>query len=91
MFTGCTLLPGPKHSTSIPSSAGFAVPLRVDEKKVVFVPNPVPGLAMKASFCPQMEENVDVCSRVHSVLRPILQVLTPLMFPKTVQLKVKVP
>ena len=38
---------GPKHSTSLPFSAGVAVPLSVDEKKVALVPKPVSDLAVK--------------------------------------------
>ena len=38
---------GPKHSTSVPSSLGVAVPLRIEEKKVVSVPNSFPGTAVK--------------------------------------------
>ena len=71
-------------------SAVLAIPLSVDEKQVAFVPNPVPDLAMKVLFGPQIEEEVDVCDREHSLLPPTLQMVTPLMSPVTVQLKVKV-
>ena len=77
---------GPKHSTNVPLSAEFPVPLNVEEKEVAFVPNPVPDLAVKALSRPQSEEGVDLCTRTHSV--PTLQVVTPLMFPKTVHPKV---
>ena len=88
-----SLLPrsGPKHSTSVPFSVGFAVPLSVDKKEVAPVPNPVPDVAVKA---PQVTvEVVGLCGRLHSslVLLPTLQVVNPLLSPVTVQLKVKVP
>ena len=38
LFLGFTLLSGPKHSTSVPFSAGSEVPLNVDENKVELVP-----------------------------------------------------
>ena len=47
MFPGYLEKAGPKHSTRVPSSAGVAVPLSVDEKEVALVPNSGPGLAMK--------------------------------------------
>ena len=59
LFLGSTLLAGPKHSTSVPFSAGSAVPLNVDVKEVL-VPNPVPGLAVKLSLGPQIEEKFDL-------------------------------
>ena len=66
MFPGSTLLAGPRHSTSVPFSAGSAVPLSVDVKEVAsFVPNPTPDLAMKALPAPQIEEDSDVCTRGH--------------------------
>ena len=90
LFPGATLLAGPKHSTSVSSSAEVAVPFSVDEKEVALVPNPVPDLAVKASFCPQIEEGVDRCTKTHSLLPPILQMVVPLMSPVTLQLKAKV-
>jgi len=81
-------LAGPKHSTSVPLSAGSPVPLNVEEKEVAVVPNPVPDLALKALPRPQSEEGVDLWTRTHSV--PTLQVVIPLMFPKTVHPKVNV-
>ena len=85
------LLAGPKHSTSVPFRAGVAVPLSVDEKEVALVPNPVPKLAVKASLGPQIEKDVDLCSRLHSLLPPpTLQVVKPFLSPVTVHLKVKV-
>ena len=47
------------HSTSVPFSAGSAVPLSVDVKEVL-VPNPLPGLAVKLSLGPQIEEEFDL-------------------------------
>ena len=90
LFPLSTLSSGPKHSTSVPFSAGVAVPLSVELKKLDFVPgpNPVPGLAMKASPAPQREEEVDLCSSPHSMLPPTLQMVNPLMFPVTVHSKV---
>ena len=66
LFPGCTLLAGPKHSTSVPFRAGSAVPLSVDEKEVALLPNPVPGLAVKASLGPQIDvEVISRCNRGH--------------------------
>jgi len=59
MFPGSTLLAGPKHSTSVPFSAGSTVPLNVDVKEVL-VPKPVSGLAVKLSLGPQIEEEFDL-------------------------------
>ena len=90
MFPGSTLLSGPKHSTSVPFRLGSAVPLSVDENEVAsFDPNPVPDLAVKASSGPQIEEEVDLCSRGHSLLPATLHVVISSMFPTTVHLKVK--
>ena len=90
LFSRFTLFSGPKHSTSVPSSAEVAVPLSVDENEVALVPNPVPDLAVKVSPGPQIEEDVDLCTRVHSLLPPTLQMVISLMSPPTVHLKVKV-
>ena len=84
------MLAGPKHSTSVLFSMGLAGPLSVDEKKVALVPNPVTAIAVKTSCGPQMEEDVDLCTRVHSLLPPTLQSVIPLMSPVTVHVKVKV-
>ena len=89
LFPGCTLLAGPKHSTSVSFSMGFAVPLSVDEKEVAPVPNPVPDLAVKTSRGPQIEEDVDLCTRVHSLLPFTLQMVISFHSPVTVHLKVK--
>lgn len=63
------------------------MPLSVDEKEVALIfPNPVPGVAVKASFGPQMEEEVDLCTRVHLSPVPTLQMVIPLLSPKTVHL-----
>ena len=94
LFPESTLLAGPKHSTSIPSSAAVAVPLSVDEKEVAFVsgPNPVLDLAVKASLANglQMEEEGDPCCREQSLLPFTLQLVYPFMSPVTVHLKIKV-
>ena len=89
-FLGSTLLAGPKHSTRVPLSTGVAVPLSVDVKEGPLVPNPAPGLAVKTLPGPQIEDEVDLCARTHSLLLPTLQVVTPLLSPVTVQVKVKV-
>ena len=89
MFSGSTSLAGPKHSTSVPFSVEIAVPLSV-ELVGPLVPNPVPDLAVNVSPSPQIEEEVDRCTRVHSLPPPTLQVVNPFMSPPTVHLKVKV-
>lgn len=84
------MLSGPKHSTSIPSSLGSAVPLSVDEKEVAFV---FPGLAVNASFGPQCSLLVDICDKIHgSTVRFTLQRVTAFMplMTITVQLNVNV-
>ena len=91
LFSSRTLLAGPKHSTSVPFSVGVAVPLSVDVKEVALVPNPVPDLAVNVSLGPQIEEEVDRCTRVHSLLPTTLQMVISSMSPPTVHLKVKVP
>ena len=81
---------GPKHSTSVPSSAEVAVPLSVDEKKAELVPNPVSGLALKALLDPHVDEAPAVlCARIHSLLPLTLQMVTPFVSPVTLQVKVK--
>ena len=90
LFPGSILLAGPKHSTSVPSSEMFAVTLSVDVKKELFDLKPIPGVAMNISCAPQIEEEFTLCTRIHSLLPATFQVVTPLMFPVTVQLKVKV-
>ena len=82
---------GPKHSTSVPFTVGFAVPLRVDVKEVAFVPNPVTALAEKAIPGPQLDVVPAVlCDSTHSLLPPTLQRVIPLLSPVTLHLKVKV-
>ena len=82
---------GPKHSTSVPFSAEVAVPPSVDEKEVALVPNPVPGVAVKALSGPHIDVAPAVlCDRMHSLPPPTLQMVIPLMSPVTVHLKVKV-
>ena len=88
MFPGSTLLAGPKHSTSVPFNAEVAVPLNVDVKKEPLVPNPVSGLAV--NVFPQTAMDVALCTRIHSMLPPTLQIVTPFTSPVTVHLKVKV-
>ena len=90
MFPWSTLLAGPKHSTSVPFSVEVAVPLSVDEKEGPLVPNPVPDLAMKTLPGPQIDDADDLCARIHWLLPPTPQVVTPLMSPVTVHLKVNV-
>ena len=89
LFLWSTLLAGPKHSTSVPFGVGVAVPLSVDVKEGPLVPNPVSDLAVKTLFGLQRED-ADLCTRVHSLLPPTLQMVNPLMSPVTVHLKVKV-
>ena len=90
LFSCSRVAAGPKHSTTVPSSAG---PLSVDEKEVALVANPVPGAAVKArlpSIGPQEALPVDRCARVQKLLLPFtLQMVVPLPF--TVHLKVMVP
>ena len=90
LFAASLARPGPKHSTSVPSIAGVIVPLSVDENEGPCVPNPAPNTAVKVSLGPQMEVDVDRCTRVHSLLLPTLQMVIPLMSPVTLHLKVKV-
>ena len=97
-FQGSVLVASPKHSTSVPSSAGAAVPLSVDVKEVALAPNPAPELAVKTLLGPQIEDELVLCTRGHSLFPPSLQVVlpatlqmvVPLMSPITVQVKVKV-
>ena len=91
LFSVSTELTGPKHSTSVSSSIGIALPLSVDEYRVTFVPNPVPGVALKSLFAPQVAGEVDICDRIHRLrLPPTLQMVIPFMSPVTVHVKVKV-
>ena len=92
LFPGCTLLAGPKHSTSVPFNARVAVPLNVDVKEVALVPGPkrLSGLAVKASLAPQTVEEVDLWASPHSLFPPTLQMVTPFKSPVTVHVKVKV-
>ena len=91
LFSVSTELTGPKHSTSVPSSTGVALPLSVDEKEVTFVPNPVPGVALKSLFAPQVAGEVDICDRIHRLrLPPTLQMVIPFT-PATLHVKVIVP
>ena len=91
LFPASLEMAGPKHSTNVSSSAGVPVPLSVDEKKVAFVPNPVPDLVVKTPPTPHVDEAPGVlCARVHSLPTPALQMVIPLMSPVTVHLKMKV-
>ena len=63
-----------KHSISVPSSVGVAVPLSVDEKEVASItPNPVPVVAVKTLPDPHVDTAAVVCARIHEVLPPTLQ------------------
>ena len=69
------------------------MPLSVVVKEVALVPNPAPGLAVKASSGPQIDvEVINRCNRAHSRVVPsaTLQRVVPLMSPVTVHLRVKV-
>ena len=82
---------GPKHSTRVPSSSEVAVPVNVDEKEVALVPNPVPDVTVKGLPDPQGPgRSAVLCTRVHSLLPPTLQMVIPFLFPITVHVKVKV-
>ena len=95
LFPGSTVAPGPKQSTSVPSSAGSAVALSVDVKGPL-VPNPLSVVAVKGWLAPLSVQALTVpgntCSRAHRLLLLLftLQMVTPLMSPPTVHLKVKV-
>ena len=91
-FPWFTLLAGPKHSISVPLSAGYAVPLSVDVKEVAVVPepNPAPEVAVKTWSGPQIEDELDLCTKTHSLLPATLQVVNPEAPPITLQVKVKV-
>ena len=91
LFSVSTELTGPKHSTSVPSSVEVASPLSVDEYSVTFVPNPVPGVALKSLFAPQVAGEVDICDRIHRLrLPPTLQMVIPFTL-ATLHVKVIVP
>ena len=91
LFLGSTLLAGPKHSTSVPSSEMFAVKLSVDVKEeLLFDPKPVPDVAVNTSSAPQIEEEVILCTRLQLLLPFTLQIVIPFISPATVHLKVKV-
>ena len=84
-----------KHSTTMPLSAGSALALSVDMKEVAVVPNPAPGVAVKAllngPFGPQLEVPVDECASTHSLVPPpTLHRVIPLLSPVVLQVKVKV-
>ena len=90
LFLVSTEMAGPKHSTSVPFSVGFAVPLSADVKEVAFVPNPIPGVAVKSLPDPQVVVEVEICDRVHKLLLlSTLQIVIPFI-PSTLHVKVKV-
>ena len=92
MFSILLSIPGPKHSTSVPLSVGFVVPLSVDEKEELVVPNPAPVVAEKALCGPQWAElPADACDNVHGLFPPTLQVVNPVMSPVTLHVKAKLP
>ena len=64
---------GPKHSTSVPSSARVAVPYSVDGKEVVLAPgpNPAPGVAVNSLSGPHCALPVTICERGHSKVPPM--------------------
>ena len=71
------------------------MPLRVDEKDGPFVPNPLSDLDVKMFPGPQIGEESVLCTKLHLLLSPslllfTLQMVSPLIFPVTVHLKVKV-
>ena len=92
MFPASLARPGPKHSTSVPSSLEVPIPLSVDVKEVApDVPNPLPVVTVKSVEDPHKEEIPPVlCGRTHSLLAPTLHMVNPFMSPVTVQVKVKV-
>ena len=69
-----------------------AVAVSVDEKEVALVPNSAPDVAEKVLPGPHVDVAPAVlCARVHSLLPPTLQMVTPLLSPTTVQVKIRVP
>ena len=74
------------------------MPLSVDVKEVALAPNSAPELAVKTLLGPQIEDELVLCTRGHSlfppslqvVFPPTLQMVIPLMSPATVQVKVNV-
>ena len=92
LFPGSTVAAGPKHSTSVPSSTGSAVPLSVDVKGPL-APNPLSGVAVKRWLVPQvLILPVTMCGRAHRLLLLLftLQMVIPFMSLVTVHLKVKI-
>ena len=68
------------------------MPLSVDEKEELFVPNPGPAVAVKTFCGPQWAVlPADACDNVHTLFPPTLQVVNPVMSPVTLHVKVKVP
>ena len=55
LFPKVTVVPGPKHSTTVSSRRRAAVPLSVDEKDIAFtLPNPLPGIAVNVLLGPHI-------------------------------------
>ena len=81
-----------RHSTSVSSSERVAVPLSVDVKEGPSVPNPIPGVAVKAFPGPHVAVPplTVPCDRIHSLLPSTLQRVIPFLTPVTVQVKLKV-
>ena len=68
------------------------MPLSVDVKEIVLVPNPVSDLAVKALPDPHGRGASNVlCTKIHSLLLLTLQMVTPVLSPPTVHLNMKVP
>ena len=89
MFLASLEKAGPKHSNSVPFSERVALPLSVDEKKVVLVPNPISVTTVKGLSAPHGTGAPAVlCTRGHSLLPPTLQMVIPFMFPVTLHLNV---
>ena len=85
MFPAFRLGAGPKHSTSVPSSAGIIVPLNVDVQEIAGCENTARPTSIGVTW-------ITICNRVHrSLPLPTFQMVTPVMSPPTVHLKLMVP
>ena len=69
------------------------MPLSVDVKEVALgIPNPVTPLAVKALPGPHVDvASTVLCERIHSLLPPTLQIVTPFLSPVRVQVKIIIP
>ena len=69
------------------------MPLSVDKKEVAFVvPNPDTAVAVKALSGPHVDVvSAVLCERIHSLLPPTLQMVTPFLSPVRVQVKIIIP